>query len=103
MRPVRIAEFLLLNDEFPHSVRFSVDKVQSGLEKIGDSAVTRKTGRIERLAGRLRAALSVGQIDEIQVSGLHNYLDDVLNQCAQIHGAIHQFYIAYPIETALEV
>jgi uncharacterized alpha-E superfamily protein len=103
MQPERIAEFLLLNDEFPHSVRFSVDKVQSGLEKIGDTAVTRKTGRIERLAGRFRAALSFGQIDEILVSGLHGYLDDVLRQCALIHTAIHQFYIAYPIETALEV
>jgi uncharacterized alpha-E superfamily protein len=27
LRPLRVAEFLLLNPEFPHSVRFSVDKV----------------------------------------------------------------------------
>jgi uncharacterized alpha-E superfamily protein len=31
LQPIRIAEFLLLNDEFPHSVRFSVDWVQSAL------------------------------------------------------------------------
>ncbi len=102
MQPERIAEFLLLNDEFPHSVRFAVDMIQSALEKIGEATESRKTARIDRLAGRLRASLSFGQIDEIVVSGLHTYLDDVLRQCGHVHAAIHQLYIAYPIETALE-
>jgi uncharacterized alpha-E superfamily protein len=103
LRPTRIVEFLLLNDEFPHSVRFAADRVQSALEAIGEASSTRKTSRIGRLAGRLRATLSFGQIDEIVASGLHAYLDDVLSQCNQIHAAIYQHYIAYPIETALEV
>ena len=103
LRPTRVAEFLLLSEEFPHSVRFAADRVQSALERIGDSSSTRKTSRVSRLAGRLRATLSFGQIDEILGSGLHAYLDDVLGQCGQIHAAIYQHYIAYPIETAMEV
>ncbi len=42
--------------------------------------------------------LDYGQIDEIISFGLHSYLDDVQEQCAQIHNAIYQAYIAYPIE-----
>src|ERR1700685_1294887 len=36
LRPLRVAEFLLLNPQFPHSVRFSVDKVHCALEAIAD-------------------------------------------------------------------
>src|SRR5260370_9015630 len=34
LRPLRVAEFLLLNLEFPHSVRFSVDLVHAALRAI---------------------------------------------------------------------
>lgn len=104
IRPRRVAEFLLLSEEFPLSVRFAADRVQSALERIGDaSSSSRKTSRVGRLAGRLRATLSFGQIDEIIAGGLRDYLGDVLGQCGQIHAAIYQHYIAYPIESALEV
>ncbi len=103
LRPKRVAEFLLLSEEFPQSVRFGADRVHSALERIGDSSSTRKTSRVSRLAGRLRATLSFGQIDEILGTGLHDYLGDVLAQCGQIHAAIYQHYIAYPIEAAMEV
>src|SRR3974390_2690683 len=36
IRPLRVAEFLLLNEDFPHSVRFSVDRVNAALHLIGD-------------------------------------------------------------------
>ena len=32
LRPLRVAEFLLLNPDFPHSVRFSVDQVHARLK-----------------------------------------------------------------------
>ena len=103
LRPTRIAEFLLLNDEFPHSVRFAADNVQEALDRIGEETATRKTSRVARLAGRLRATLSFGQIDEILGTGLHGYLEDVAGQCQQIHAAVYQHFITYPVDTALEV
>ena len=101
LRPHRIAEFLLLNPEFPHSVRFSVEIVQTALRAIGKLTATRNTALLGRLAGRLGAALSFSQIDEIRAGGLHGYLESVRRQCAQIHAAIHQTYFAYPVEAAL--
>jgi uncharacterized alpha-E superfamily protein len=101
LSPERIAEFLLLNSEFPRSVRFAAEMIQSALNAIAETSSTRKTGRANRLAGRLRASLSFSQIDEIMGNGLHVYLADIQRQCAQIHSAIYQQYVAYPIESAL--
>ena len=56
---------------------------------------------MERIAGRMQATLRFGQIDEIMSGGLHSYLETVLRQCAQVHSALHQTYITYPIEAAL--
>lgn len=100
LRPLRIAEFLLLNSGFPHSVRFSVDMVHDALRIIGD-VTERKAEHPLRLAGRLRAMLSFGQIDEIIAEGANSYVNSVCQQCAQIHAAIHQIYFDYPIESAL--
>jgi len=101
LRPERIAEFLLLNAEFPQSVRFAADLVQVSLQAIGRATSARRGGRPERLAGRLCAALDYGQVDEIMADSIHSYLDNIQRQCGQIHSAIHQVYIAYPIEAAL--
>jgi uncharacterized alpha-E superfamily protein len=36
LRPLRVAELLLLNPEFPHSVRFSVEMIHTALRAIGE-------------------------------------------------------------------
>ncbi len=101
LRPERIAEFLLLNADCPRSVRFAADVMQAAFQSIAEATGTRKSGRVNRLAGRLRASLGFGQIDEIIETGLHAYLNDVRRQCAQIHEVIVQTYVAYQVETAL--
>ena len=100
LRPLRVAEFLLLNLEFPHSVRFSVDMVHAALRAIAE-LTERKAEQPVRLAGRLRATLSFGQIDEIIASGPNAYVQSVRQQCGQAHTAIHQIYFDYPVESAL--
>jgi uncharacterized alpha-E superfamily protein len=91
VRPLRVAEFLLLNREFPHSVRYAVDRVLAALTALpppGD---------------RRQATLSFGHMDEILSTGLHVFLEDLERQCVQIHNAVHAAYIDYPVETMLEV
>ena len=62
LRSIRIAEFLILNPEFPRSIRFGA--AHSGLAQ-GIAQLTGRGGRAERLAGRLLASLDYGQVDEI--------------------------------------
>lgn len=97
-RPQRVAEFLLLDPEFPHSVRFAVESVHSALRMIGE-LTGRKVSVPARLAGRLRAALSFSQIEEIMAEGVRLYLERVRVQSSQAHTAIRFAYFDYSIES----
>jgi uncharacterized alpha-E superfamily protein len=100
IRPLRVAEFLLLNPEFPHSIRFSVDRVNAALHLIGD--LTQRSAKLPtRIAGRLRAHLSYSQIEEIMADGVTAYLQNVRSECSEIHAAINEIYFDYPVETEL--
>jgi uncharacterized alpha-E superfamily protein len=101
VRPDRVAEFLLLNAEFPRSVRFAAQRVEAALRAIAQVTGRGAGGRAERLAGRLHASLDYGQVDEILGEDPHAYLEGIVRYCSQIHDAAHQSYISYPIESAL--
>lgn len=101
LRPDRIAEFLLLNPYLPRSVRFAAERIEASLQALARLTGSRKTGRAERLAGRLRATLDYSQMDEIMSDNVHSYLENIQRQCAQIHNAVQQQYITYSIEVAL--
>lgn len=99
VRPQRIAEYLVLNPEFPRSIHFAAGRVQAALKAIAGLS-GRMNGRSERLAGRLLASLDYGQIDEI-IEELPAYLQDIVKQANQINAAVRQQYIAYPIDVGL--
>jgi uncharacterized alpha-E superfamily protein len=99
VRPDRVAEFLLLNHEFPHTIRFAVDHLEAALKALPDS--DGRCIRVSRLAGRLKASLSFAQADEIMSQGFNSYLQSIQQQCEQIDIALRQAYIDYPIESAL--
>jgi len=99
--PERIAEFLLLNSEFPRSVRFAAARVESALRAIAHLTGRGAGGRAERLAGRLHASLDYGQVDEILSDDPHTYLAAIGFSCAQVHAAAYQSYIMCPIESAI--
>lgn len=98
LRPDRIAEFLVLNPDFPHSIRFAVNSLSAALHALAQMTESKRAKSVNRLGGRLRATLDYGQIDEIMHKGLHTYLDDVLDQCQAIHTTIYEAYIWYPID-----
>jgi len=100
LQPLRVAEFLLLDSGFPHSVLFSVDRVHSALRAISELTERKAEGPV-RIAGRLRATLSFSQIDEIMASGANAFVDSIRWQCSQAHAAIHQIYFDYSVESAL--
>ena len=92
----------MLHPSFPHSLRFSAEALETAIKDIGREAGSRRAARVERIAGRLRATLDFAQIDEIMGGGLEGYLGEIRRQCGQVHGALYQTYISYPIEAALE-
>lgn len=101
LEPRRIIEYLMLDPEFPHSICFSVRSIQSALDAIAESTDTHRGARVYRVAGRLRAHLDYGHIDEIIDNDLGNYLTEIQTQCSQIQDAFFHMYISYPIEDKL--
>ena len=73
--------------------------MQSSLKAIG-ALTGHVNGRADRLAGRLLASLDYGQMDEI-IGELPSYLQGIVRQASQIDSAVHQEYIAYPIDGRL--
>jgi uncharacterized alpha-E superfamily protein len=99
--PLRIAEFLLLNAEFPHSLHFSVNMMRDSLAQIGQITKSRRNQQLNRKAGRLQSMLQFSQIDELTQSGLPLFLQDVKEECLAIHDAIYQVYISFPVAEEL--
>ena len=101
LRADRILEFLVLNEEFPHTIRFSIDSAEQALRAIDRFTETKRAGRITRLIGKLRSDLSFAQMEEIMDYGLSNYLEKLQTECGKVHEAVIGVYISYTVERAL--
>ena len=101
IRPQKIAEFLLFDTEFPHSICFSVDRVTEALARVAPGAPPARRAAVERLAGRLKAAVDFGQVDDLMSGGVAGFLADITRQCEKIHETLYASYITYGAETVL--
>ena len=101
LTPDRILEFLLLDEEFPHSLRFAIDSLQRSLLAIDKESAISHAEPLRRLAGRLQASLSYSSIDEILKQDVIAYLQAIQTQCGEIHNTIYELYVDYSIQAAL--
>jgi uncharacterized alpha-E superfamily protein len=91
--PRLVAEFLLLNEDFPRSVHFCVGELNNALRKISGVPEGKFCNDAEKLAGRLVAELQFSTIDEIFTAGLHDYLDLLQGKLNDIGAALFDAYI----------
>ena len=98
IREHRIAEFLVFDQQFPHSVRFAVERVSESLARVGKGTPQTRRAYCDRLAGRLKASLDFGLIDELMSGSIGGFLTNIRRQCEQIHDAVYAAYIAYDAE-----
>jgi uncharacterized alpha-E superfamily protein len=101
LTPDRILEFLLLDREFPHSLRFSIDSLQNALAAIQEDSGKASAEPLRRLAGRLQASLNYSSLDEILNQDVVAYLQGIKTQCRDIHETIYALYVDYSIQAAL--
>lgn len=73
--PRAVAEFLILNPDFPRAIRFCVARAENALHEITGSSAGNYTNTPERCLGRLSSELCYTDIDEILNHGLHEYID----------------------------
>lgn len=99
VQPSHVAEFLLLSDNFPRSVRFCVRMLDAALRRISGVPGDRFSNDAEKIAGRLLAELSFSSADDVFNVGLHNYIDQLQGRLNDIGNALFQTYIFQAFHT----
>jgi uncharacterized alpha-E superfamily protein len=89
IKPERVADLLVLRPDMPRSLHASMNEVVANLGMLAndDSAETL------RHAGRLRAELQFGHIEEILATGLHAFLTQFLDRVNALGGRISRDFL----------
>jgi len=93
----RILEFLLLNRDFPHAIRYAVDSIRAAVDDIQRTGGRRPPEDVIAGIGRLHAMLQYTSISEILAGNPGAFLHSIRQQCIQIHELVYRFYVQYSI------
>jgi uncharacterized alpha-E superfamily protein len=89
IRPERVAELLILKPDMPRSLHASLNEVVNNLGLVASDVDSETLRR----AGKLRAELKYGRIDEILATGLHAYLTQFLDRVNDLGAHISREYL----------
>lgn len=96
----QVADFLILHDEFPRSIRFCADQLDGALHRISGCDKAHFSNNAERLSGQLRSSLDYATISAIFQQGLHQFLDQTQGRLIELANAIMQTYCRWQDEPA---
>jgi uncharacterized alpha-E superfamily protein len=99
IEPRHLLEFLLFDQDFPRSIRFSTSRIEDHLTSLARRDESLGRAGPERLAARLSGRLEFADMDETLGAGA--ILGVVVSDCARIHHAIYETFVAYPLEQRL--
>ncbi|MCI5045931.1 MAG: alpha-E domain-containing protein [Aquisalinus sp.] len=88
--PWRIADFLILNDDFPRSIRYCMGQIAAHLNALGNRYEQKKA--CQDTADGLLSRLSDLETGEIFQSGLHEFLTEMMSRNAQLSREIAADY-----------
>jgi len=100
--PIKVADFLLLDRDFPRSVRFCIRNAQQSLGLITGTMMGNFSNLAEQQLGRLTAQLDYSDIEDVFVSGLHEYIDSLQGQINDVGDAIFQSFFTLTDESSDE-
>jgi uncharacterized alpha-E superfamily protein len=94
--PRAVAAFLLLDRNFPRSVRYCLERIDETLQVVAAGAAAGKPDPLECLSGLTRARWSYTGIDELVTGGLHESIDALQQDLNNLHELIHARYFVLP-------
>ncbi len=100
LEPDRVAQFLVLDREFPRAVLFCVNAVDESLHAISRTPEDGYSNRAEQRIGQLASELAYADIQTVIAEGLHEYLDALQAKLNVIGEAIFDTYFALDPATA---
>ncbi len=92
--PSTVAEFLILDRQFPRSIYFCLWQAQQCLHEITQTSPGTWCNGAERALGKLCSELNYLTIEDIIQSGLHEFLDGMQNSINQVGNEIYTTFIA---------
>ncbi len=97
--PDGVAEFLILDREFPRSIQSCLLQAERSLHQITGTPHGTWQNPVERTLGRLRSELGYITIDEIMPIGLHEFLNDLQKKINEVGDKIFEnFFAIKPVE-----
>jgi uncharacterized alpha-E superfamily protein len=97
--PNPVAEFLILNPNFPRAIRYCLIKAEDSLHAIAGSESDRHNNLAEQRLGRLRSEMDYIDMAEILSGGLHEFFDGFQLKLNRTDDAIYQtFFALRPVE-----
>ena len=94
----QVAEFLLFEKDFPHSVMRSVDQARKFLQLVRPRGKGAKAEHSIQALTTLRDQLDKMSMDEIMQVGLHKTLKWIVDSVADVCGAVEQEYFLAPTQ-----
>lgn len=88
--PEEVAEFLILDRDFPRSMRFCLIRAQESISEITGSRPGTFSCRSEQLAGRLRSEMDYTALEEIVRVGMHEFIDAFQRRLNEIGNALQK-------------
>lgn len=96
--PSSVVDFLVLDREFPRSIRFCLVKAEESLHAItGGAAGTFRT-HAEQQLGRLRSEFDFTHVNDIFVRGVHEFVDGFQGKLNRVGEAIHESFFVSGVE-----
>jgi uncharacterized alpha-E superfamily protein len=95
MDPLKVASFLILEQTFPRSIRFCVEKAHDAIAAIRAEVNPLAIDPAERVLGRLNTTLEYGEISEILSEGLPSYLHRIQTNVAEAGFSVQKSYFLH--------
>ena len=92
IQPNSVARFLLLDNNFPRSVRYCLDGISNTLKMINTSPSSDNPSKLECMRGLLKAKWSYVRIEDIIKDGLHEAIDTLQIDLNNLHNLIEDKY-----------
>jgi len=93
--PTAVADFLILSQRFPASIRHSISRVEGCMRRVSGNHGPSPANAAEREIGKLHSQLNYITAEEVIADGLHEFLEHVQARCSDIGLAITDTYLRY--------
>ncbi|WP_295793713.1 alpha-E domain-containing protein [Mucilaginibacter sp.] len=89
-----ILEQVVLNNDFPRSVIYSVNNIQRYFDRLKNNSNADDFRELSFQIGRLQSRIKYSSVKSIEQDGLHQYLQQIRKELYGIGNALNQHYFA---------